>query len=354
MLGNLRLVNLGVMNGHHTAYDVVKHLGAMQAQDYKQALWAIGARIPNSTISTVEAEIETGVILRTWAMRGTIHFIPTEDTQWMIDLCASRALGSFEHRMRQLDLTQEIVFKSLEILQKALTGKKALSRAYLMNLLDESGISTEGQRGYHILAQLGNRGLIAIGPTLNNEQTFILPDEWATMRRLSREESLAELVKRFFMSHAPATEQDFARWTGLTLTDTRRGIESVKPHLRQETIDGTTYYLNAESPTTTIKQPKSVRLLAGFDEFLLGYKDRDTILPPEYAQQVVPGNNGVFKAIIVVDGVVSGTWNRQIKSKAVHVTLHPFESLDGLDDQIHAELEKYSQFMALPVILDKR
>ena len=131
--------------------DVVRWMGALQAQDYLQAVWAIGARTQSSTLADVEQALEDGKIIRTWPMRGTIHFVPTEDARWMLQLSAAKMLAADGRRMAQLDLTVEIMARCQDLFCSALSGGKRLSRPEIMALLEEAGISTQGQRGYHIL-----------------------------------------------------------------------------------------------------------------------------------------------------------------------------------------------------------
>ncbi|GAB1420898.1 winged helix DNA-binding domain-containing protein [Anaerolineales bacterium] len=352
-IGNKRLFNQGLMGEQfQSPEEVVKHLGAIQAQDYKQSLWAIGSRMRSAKVEMIEASIEKVSILRTWAMRGTIHYLPAEDTQWMLDLCASKILSGSKKRMQDLGLNNSIISRCEQIFRDAFRGEKALSRAYLLQLLEEAGIGTEGQRGYHILWHLGHRGVIAIGPMLGTQQSFILlEDRVKNMRSFSREEALITLVDRYFKSHSPATEQDFARWSGLNLTETRQGIEGIKDQLYQKEIDSILYYFHQDSLLPSRGSEPVVKLLAAYDEFILGYKDRSMVLPVEHKDKIAPGNNGVFQPVVVVNGAVVGIWKRQIKARYINIDLHAFSHFKSFEDAIQAEAEQYGDFMGLPVRL---
>ncbi|MGB3632943.1 MAG: winged helix DNA-binding domain-containing protein, partial [Rubrobacteraceae bacterium] len=219
--------------------EAVRWLGAIQAQDYMQSLWAIGLRLGSATVADVEQAISDGKILRTWPMRGTIHFVPPEDAKWLLKLSASRMLAKDGHRLQQLELDEEILDRCKDLFYEALDGGRRLSRPDMMSLLENAGISTRSQRGYHILWYLSQSGLICLGPMQDKQQTFVLLDEWAPdSRKLSREDSLAELTRRYFASHGPATVHDFARWAGLTVTETRSGLEAATSELASEKIDG--------------------------------------------------------------------------------------------------------------------
>jgi hypothetical protein len=221
----------------------------------------------------------------------------------------------------------------------------------MMRVLEEAGIGTENQRGYHILWYVAQSGLICLGPMQGKQQTFVLLDEWVpNPRRLSREESLAELAGRYFASHGPATVHDFAWWSGLTVTEARAGLEAATPGLVSETIDGKEYWTATDAPRRTAHDEPGVELLPGFDEYLLGYKDRNAVLSAEHAPRIVPGRNGVFRPIIVVDGRVVGTWKRSLKKDSVHVTLRPFTSLGDLEERAIEAAERYSVFVGLPLL----
>jgi len=328
--------------------DVVRWMGALQAQDYLQAVWAIGARTPSSTLAGVEQVLEDGKIIRTWPMRGTIHFVPAEDARWMLQLSAAKMLAADGRRMAQLDLTVEIMARCQDLFCSALSGGKRLSRPEIMALLEEAGISTQGQRGYHILWYLAQSGVIYVGPMQGKQQTFGLLDELVPdARALAREDALVELARRYFPSHGPATVHDFAWWAGIRVAEARLGLEGAQPALLSETIAGKEYWFAANAPSPDAGD--GVLLLPGFDEYLLGYKDRSAVLPAEYAQKIVPGNNGIFRPMIVVAGQVVGTWARAIKKKAVEVTLQPFISLAGAEDQVIQAAQSYADFVGLPL-----
>ena len=345
-IGIQRLIHHHVASKNDlSAESVVRWMGAMQAQEYKQALWGIGARMQSATLADVEMAIANREIVRTWSQRGTIHFVPAQDTLSMLQLCASRIVAGHGRRMSQLELTEDVIKQGEKVVIKALQAKKILTRAELFALFEHAGISTAGQRGYHIVWHLAHIGVICMGPMQDKEQTFVLLDEWVpNLRQLSSEEALTELVWRYFASHAPATEHDFARWSGLNLTDTRRGIQHNQHRLQAIQIHATTYWM---ADTSTDEPHQRVYLLPAFDEYLLGYQDRSAVLDEEHAQKVVPGNNGVFQPIIVRDGVVVGTWRHKITKKTVDITVHPFTSLDDIQADILVAVKSFADFIGL-------
>lgn len=349
-MAHLRLYNQRIVESGLAGPDeVVRWLGAIQAQDYLQSLWAIGLRMQQSTVTDIEQAIADRKIIRTWPMLGTIHFVPPEDAKWMLKLSASRMIAKDRRRLEQLRLDEGIMERCKELFYDALKGGKRLPRSDMMTLLEDAGISTKEQRGYHILWYTSQTGLICLGPKQDKQQTFVLLDEWApNSRELSREASLAELAGRYFASHGPATIHDFAWWAGLTVTDAKAGLEAAKPGLISEEIDGKEYWMT-EAPGQIAADESSVHLLPGFDEYLLGYKERSAVLTVEHALRIVPGNNGVFLPTIVVAGRVVGTWKRRLKKGSIEITLNPFAQLGDSEKRAIEAARCYSAFIGLPL-----
>ena len=334
--------------------DVVRWLGAVQAQDYNQALWAIGARLRRGTAALVERAIEGRQIVRTWLLRGTIHFAPPEDVRWLLALCAPRLAVTEERRRAQLGITSGELDRSRELVCDALAGDRRLSRPDLFRLLQDAGIQTSGNRGYHILVQLTREALICIGPMQGKQPTLVLLDDWAPRaeaRDLSRAEALADLAGRFVASRAPATDRDLATWAGITLADARSGLRSAAaPVLLTRELDGVEYWFPADQVAAA--PPRGGRrrgyLLPAYDEFLLGYKDRAAQLPGEHAGKIVPGGNGVFTPLIVVGGEVAGTWGRR-RGEMLTMEVHPFAlRVPEIAELVLADAERYRRFLGLP------
>ncbi|MDZ4767370.1 MAG: winged helix DNA-binding domain-containing protein [Chloroflexota bacterium] len=329
---------------------IVRWMGAMQAQDYHQAVWALGARLAVPTLQAVEAALTAGQIIRTWPMRGTIHFVPPEDALWMLRLTATRMIAKDGRRQRQLELDGATLARCETVIEAALRGGRSLSRPDLLQTLETAGISTTGQRGYHILAYLAQRGLIYIGALEGKQQTFALLDDVAPHpRNLTTQEAWVELARRYFGSHNPATSQDFAWWAGVTLTEARAAIESLRPAVQSEMIDGVTYW-HSETSAGRVRPAATpeIVLLPGFDEYFLGYKDRAAVIEPEHLTRVCPGGNGVFRPMIVVDGQIVGTWTRTFKKDSVIIEPTRFPDSAPIDaDALSVAAGRYANFHGL-------
>jgi len=331
-----------------TPADVVRRLGALQAQDYAQATWAIGLRTKSATLADVERAIADRRIVLTWALRGTLHAVPAEDARWMVRLSAPRVLASDRRRQRQLEIDERLIAQCGRLIEGALKDRQRMTRAELTELLEQAGISTRQQRGYHILWMLAHAGLICPGPLEGRQQTFVLLEDWApNPRELSGEEAMRELAIRYFTGHGPATLHDFCWWSGLTVTEAKKAAADADGVLFCETIGGTAYWSGGDGADS--EGPPDVALLAGYDEYLLGYKDRSAMLKPEHAPKIVPGGNGVYAPMLVIGGEIAGVWRRSVGKRGVELTVRPFERPGITEARLAGEVRRYGEFLGLPV-----
>ena len=324
--------------------ELVAWMGAMQAQDYLGSLWAIGARLSGSTETMIEAAIADGSIVRSWPMRGTIHFMAAADVRWLVELLAPRVIQSSQGRLRQLGIDAATLASSADVLARALEGGKQLPRPALYEALEQAGIAAVGQRGIHILGQLAMRQVLCIGPRAGKQATFVLLDEWIPpVQRLGREEALATVATRYFTSHGPATRQDFVHWTVMTIADAKAAIASVSSQLRCDVVDGQEYYSSPDLPDVHVD---AAYLLAPFDEWLLGYRDRSAVIEADDMGKVAPGANGIFFPIVVIDGRVAGVWKRAFKRDNVIMTFTPFRPwTDAEQEAVGCAAERYAAFV---------
>ena len=331
------------------AAEVVRHLVAMQAQDFGQALWALGLRTPGATRKQVLAEFAHGTIVRSWPMRGTLHFVAPDDLRWMLRLTAARTLASAATRQRQLGLDQDTLDRSRDIARRELTGGGALSRTEFMALLESAGIATAGQRGYYTIWYLAETGLLCWGPPRGAGQALVLLDEWApATEEPSRDEALRRFALGYFRSHGPATLKDFAWWSKMTMSDAKRGLAEARDELTEVSCAGGSYWM---SPSQLAATPSewSVHALPGFDEYLLGYQDRSDALPAEHANRIVPGGNGIFLPVILARGQVVGTWRRAVGKAGVSVTAEPFDRIAARDAAgFSRAVNAFANFVGLP------
>lgn len=348
IIGAERLFNQALTGRKYlNAEEAVSHFGGMQGQDLPGVKWSLARRMAGEpNLQDINRAFDSGEIVRTWPMRGTLHVVPSKDIKWMLSLTSPRNLKGSATRRKNLELDEVTLNRCADIIIEVLQGNNLLTREELYDAIERHGISTSGQRGYHILYNLSLKGIICFGGIRGIDQSVSLVDEWVRgPNNLETDEALGELAKRYFTSHGPATIQDYIWWSGLTSGEAKKGLEIVKGNLRNVSINGKEYWTSQNEIT---EYGKSEIVLSGFDEYMLGYKDRSDTLPIKYSNQVCPGNNGVFIPTLILNGDVVGTWKRTNTKTKVKVQLLPFEAeVSFLKNKFQKSLEEYSKYLGL-------
>jgi len=331
-IANVRLFNQQITATKFTCpEEIVSWFGAMQAQDYPMAKWAIGLRLPESTEAKIEKAIEEGRILRTHLMRPTWHFVAAEDIRWLLALSAPQLKSTSASILRSLNLDAQTSKRCNDLIAKALEGGKHLTRQEIMTELKNAGIDSDNLRAAYLMFSAEIDAVVCNGVKRGSQHTYALLDERVPKSgEFSREEAIAELTKRYFTSHAPATLKDFIWWSGLPTADARKGLEMNKPNLASEEIEGQTYWMpNSLSIPET--GADSLYLLPAFDEYMVSYKDRSAALDPDRTKEAITGN-GIFKPIIVVNGKIAGIWKRAFKKDSVLIERILFNGLSDYEN----------------------
>ena len=332
--------------------EVVRWLGAVQAQDYAGAKWGLRLRLGAATGAEIDQAFADGSILRTHVLRPTWHFVTPADIRRMLALTAPHIYAINATMVRQVGLDQTIFKRCNAVLGKALAGGVQLTRLELRQALERAGIETgDGLRMAYITMSAELEGLICSGGRRGKQFTYALLDERAPQTKtLRREEALVELARRYFLSRGPATVQDFAKWSGLTIVDARGGLEDVKAELVEEVVDGHHYWLPASTPAAEAGSPP-VHLLSIYDEYISGYKDRRAIAEKEVSA-ILSGLGNALHYIVVVDGQIVGTWKRELNKSGAVVETTLFRKLAKSENRaLAAAFQHYGEFLELPVVM---
>ena len=320
--------------GCKQAVDVVRWLGAVQAQDFPAAKWALALRMRAATDATIEQAYNEGQILRTHLMRPTWHFVAPDDIRWLLELTAPRVNAKAGPYYRKYELDTAVFKRTNKVLTKALQGGKHLTRAELRTVLNKSGVAADDLvRLAHIMLRAELDGVVCSGPRKGKQFTYALIDERvAAAKTLKRDEALAKLTKRYFTSHGPATLQDFVWWSGLTVSDARRGVELIERDLRNELLNDKAYWLPSAKPSTSLY---SAHLLPAYDEYSVAYKHREAVVG--------------LGPTVIVDGKAAGTWKSSTDKQSVTVTVTPSRALKKSETlAIVKAAERYAAFIGLP------
>lgn len=338
-----------------TPAEVVNSLTAVQAQEYPLSAWALGLRIERAVQADIDRALAEGSILRTHVLRPTWHYVTPADIRWLLELTAPRinALNAIYYRQYEID--DALFARSNEIIGRALEGGNQLTKAEIAERLKEQGIMGDNYRLSFLMFRAELDQIVCSGGRRGHKFTYTLLDERATnAKRLTRDEALAELTQRYFATRSPATAQDFAWWSGLTMSDARAGIEMVRPQLTTEKIDGTEYWL-FDSFVPAENSTPVVHLLPVYDEYIVAYTDRSVIYSETPTTQFGISDNIVFYYTIVLDGRVIGTWKRTAQKWKVKIETTLFCSLnDAEHEALAAAAQQYSNFIDSPVEMEAK
>ncbi len=289
------------------------------------------------------ARTEERSIVRTWAMRSTMHMLAAEDAGWVLPLFDAGLVSDSRHRLRQLGLDAPAQERALEAIRAALESDGYLGRSDLVERLGRLGIEIDAARRVHLFRVATGQGIGILGPDRGAQTLLALRREWlGASPTHDRAAAVAELARRYLRAFGPATEADFAGWSGLPLRDVRNGIGAIARELVEVRIGDARAWLPRRGAR---RAPRGlVRLIPAWDNYLMGHRDRDFIARPERWRRIMPGG-GLIRATILVDGVAVGTWGMKRKRDSIEVDPSPFADLDaGVREAIRAEVQDVRRF----------
>jgi hypothetical protein len=363
----------------------VRHLGALQSQDYAGAKWALSRRSAGTpSDAALDALFDAGKILRTHLMRTTWHFVDPVDARWMLDLLAPRGRQAMSFMNRKEGLTPADFTRSKKILEKALRDKQYKTRNELAEVLKKNGVEPgAGIRLAHLMMDAELEGLVTSGPRLGKQFSYALLEERAPKAKgLQRDEALAELTRRYFSGHGPAQAADFAWWSGLTLTEVKKGLDSVKGELEEIEHAGKTWWMGIDggipgicretgvgrrerntSETQNAKEeaaeehrkkpevtPPRIHLLPNYDEYFIAYKDRSAIGLRAKAAKTPPDPKLFFAHILFIEGQIAGGWQRLLEKKSAALEIGLVGNLSRAEQAaVKAEAERFGRFLGMGV-----
>jgi Winged helix DNA-binding domain len=332
--------------------EMVARLGAVQSQDYPGALWALALRVKGASIQSLQCAFDRGEILRTHVLRPTWHLVAPEDVRWMLALTGPRIRRSMTSRERDLGMDPKLISRSNDAIARALEGGKALTRSELGVALTEVGIDWHNDGGLlaHLASTAELAAVICSGPLKGTQHTYALLDERAPpARSVSRDEAVAELVCRYFTSHGPATLNDFAWWSGLTVGDAREGLGALRTRFTSQKLGELTFWYDPDAVVGRAEGP-AMLLLPNFDEFTVAYRSRELFYPREIVYRPGPRYDAPFGNMIVVDGTVVGIWKRTVRKGQLAIEPEWFNPPSPKEAAAFDEtVGRYAAFMGLPL-----
>jgi hypothetical protein len=347
-LHNQRLVRSSITK----PAELVAWLGAVQAQEFGPANWAVGLRMrAGTTADAVRRAIDDGRILRTHVLRPTWHFVAAEDIRWMLKLTGPRVLARMAPYNRTLELDVKTFTRGTAVIERALADGRHLTRTELRDVLQARGISARGPRLAHLVMYAELEGIICSGPRRGKQSTYgLIADRAPNARRLSADEALATLAERFFRSHGPATIRDFVWWSGLTSKDARRGLEMIATEAVE--ADAVKYWSVSGTRRPSADAGPVAHLLPIYDEYLNSYRDRVLVPHSPAMSNRSFGGDAAFQHALVVSGHVAGTWRITATPGSTAIRVVPLRPLTRVEQRAIREAgERYAAFLGTAVEL---
>jgi hypothetical protein len=298
-------------------------MGALQAQNYPMSKWAMGIRLPASTIRTIDKAIQGGEIIRMHVLRPTWHWIPKEDVRWMLALSKRNIQSALKFRNKNSGITDNLCMQCNRTLEKMLAGQTHLTRQEICSVFHRSGINLSPTQMILVMMQAEIEGIVCSGIDKNNQCTYALLEERIPPTpMLSQDEALARLATKFFQSHSPASLYDFAWWSGLTRCEAKKAIDLIAPDLVQDKRSSPCLWTHTSCSSPQRHNTESLHLLPSYDEYLIAYKDRIHVIDTQHQPKAFNAY-GTFYPIVLCNGQVVGTWNKTNQSAA---SISPFHS----------------------------
>jgi hypothetical protein len=336
--------------------ELLSDVCGVQAQAPGAAALAVWVRTSGLLASQVEhARAHERSIVRTWCMRGTLHLLASADLGWLLSLLGPVIIRKSRRRYAELGLTEDVCARAIRAIQRILGDQGPLTRAELAEQLAGQGLPTQGQAAYHLLRRAGLEGLICFGPERAGEATFVLLEDWVQPGAvLAGDAARAELARRYLAAYAPAGPEDFAVWSGLSISQARAGFETIRDDLLKVDISNSPAWILKSRAEWLDERPgggAAVSLLPAFDPYLLGYRDRGLSVPGRHARRVHPGG-GMLRPTLLVDGWAAGTWKTKRGRDGLVVVVEPFEGLgDQVMDALEDEVRELGRFYDLEATL---
>ncbi|HEX6556259.1 MAG TPA: winged helix DNA-binding domain-containing protein [Ktedonobacteraceae bacterium] len=338
---------------------VVENLCGLQAQDASAAALAVRVRSTGLLNDDVErARVQERSIVRTWGQRGTLHLLATADLAWLLPLLGPVFIAGNRRRYAELGLDEDTLTRGVRALRAILSNHGPLTRDELVEQLAHQGIQLAGQARPYLLQHAALEGIICLGPDRGAKPTYVLLSDWLGQNyqahALTQESAYAELARRYLKAYGPATPEDLAAWSGMPISMTRAAWQLITDQLIELEVAGQPAWMLKTYEKWLAEPPLPapvVRLLPGFDTYLLGYKKRDLAVPPQHAKRINAGG-GLLNPVLLVDGRAVGTWKSKQQKQRLDVILQPFDQLaPDLQPGLQAEIIDLGRFLGVKTAL---
>jgi len=340
--------------GFASPIDAVEAFGAVQAQDHAIALWSLVQRVPGTTVAEVQDLLDEGALLRTHVLRPTWHYVIPADIRWMLALTAPRVHVQNGTYYRRHGFDDDLFERAHAVIRDAVADGAHRTRAEVAAHLAASGIEVSGMALEHLVMHAELEGVICSGPMRGRQQTYaLLTDRAPAARELDPDAALAELTRRYFVGHGPATAKDLRWWSSLTLAQIDAGLELVGDELHAAVIDGHTYLAGGPPPDLAAPDAPEVLLLQALDELVVGYAESRDAVDVAGLEAMHRDTPGLPSAIVLIDGQIAGRWRRKVRTNHLDVEVVAYRPLDDAEKAaLQIEAERYATAYGRTATLD--
>ncbi|WP_332761190.1 winged helix DNA-binding domain-containing protein [Pseudarthrobacter sp.] len=364
--------------------DAVRHLLAVQAQEFPYARWSLAQRTGSlgpaggapsrrgaseaavATAPEVEEAVSDGRILRTHILRPTWHFVHREDLRWLTALSAPRLHQGNAGMYRQSGIDAAAAGRSGQVLAEAVRGGPHLTREQLAARLQDEGFAATGFGLAYLIMHAEISGILTSGSPVRSrggalKQTYALFDERVPAGPAmppTRAEALSELVRRYFTSRGPATVKDCADWSGLTMADVRLGLQqtlaAAPETLATSVIDGVEHYFDAraeggsEPGNAAAAAGPRIDLIQCYDEYVMGYSATRHYLGGSAPAFPVAGDP---MHVVLLDGRMAGCWRHTMFSGRCELDIRLSAAAGpAVEDAVQDAVDRYGAFLGIPAV----
>ncbi len=326
--------------------EIARAIAGAQAQDTFAGPLTFRSRSRRLKAADIDrARTEDRSLLRTWVMRMTIHLIPSDDAGWILPLFEPRIEKWSRRRLGQLGMPAGAQEKGLNAIEQALEREGPLTRGELAERVAAAGVVLNGQTKLHLMLTAVTSGIACLGPDRGRNTCLVRRRDWLGKQpRFDRDAALAELARRYLRAFGPATDRDFAYWSGLGLREVRTGLEAISSQLEEVKL-GKEILLSVRGERPRLPPKGQVRMLGNFDTYLLGWKSRAFAVSAEHVAAVKEGGGGWIRPVIVRDGEVIGGWRSVRKGGRIEIALQiPVPVPSNVREAIYHEIHDIARF----------
>lgn len=329
---------------------------AIQAQEFWGGRWAISLRTCHTpNLSTIDDAFNRGLLARSWTMRGTLHIVLACDLPWILKATSKYQLSSRQSALRSRGIDASMIAQAADIVRDVFAHQPRVTRAQILDAFTSEGLDCTKNKGSLLISTLAIQGSIMQGPVIARKtgltrDQYFLPIKDTVVNPREPDDPVAELFVRYAIGHGPVTSDDFSWWAGLPKTISRRTAEIAANDARLQVLEkfGETYYLASQLPPHCCQVPDALAL-PSFDEYFLGYHNRDHACDPRFVTQIGPLSNGIVQPTMLIDKEIRGIWHHS--RSAANLATEPSVELFGdggasINADVSKAFARYAKFLA--------